>query len=174
MKSTVFLILSTAMLVSFLPLQYLMITTFYIACVIVCWDYGVRNRNVANILVMSVSAMVCMLYYVLNVESILPHVGPMFYGAIAILSLLSAALKKPFTLKSSDPKRSELWFHIIMDVIIGVANLISIFLVYALAPSFSYIIIPLAISIGSVLFSHIIVNWCFHFLSLGERLDSAH
>jgi len=150
MISTVFLFGLILVLIFVLPGKYMLLSSLYISICILIWDNDKKRVNWANRLVFVVNTIICILFYLAGINNFVPYIGSVFYSAIMLLALLTALIKKPFTLTKKSNELNELKFHLIYCYFMAIMNMFALVLSLILMPNVLYIVMPLLLSFLSV------------------------
>ena len=150
MISTVFLFGLILALIFLLPGKYMLLSSLYISVCVLIWDNDKKRVNWANRLVLVVNAVICVLFYLAGINNFVPYIGSFFYSAIMLLALLTALIKKPFTLTVKNNDQSKLEFHLIYCYFMAIMNMFALVLSLILMPNVLYIILPLLLSFCGV------------------------
>jgi hypothetical protein len=144
-----------------LPLQVFLITAVYCYSMLILWRLYLKNIALLDIVVLIIYSAIAILYFLFGLKDIVPFTGSFFYGAIGLTSLVGGVIGRPFTLmKIGEKPKSEIIYHRLMNIIMGLLYSIALYLSIVLFPSSTYIIVPIVISIVAIPLSMVGAKAC--------------
>lgn len=151
----------------FLPLEMVLITAVYCYALLNLWRVYSKNIALFDIVALGIYSVIAIVYYLFGFKDIVPFTGSIFYGAIGFASLAGGLIGRPFTLmKIREKPKSEIVYHRLMNIIMGISNIVALYLSITLFPASTYIVIPIAISIIAIPLSMTGAKMCIYCFSV--------